>query len=308
MAQVKVTFFGSHNIFDEKNILTTFLNALHFRHHFRCLHRVHFYSMPSRNLFVSLAVAILAIASAVFAVISWGRVIQLSLPLPIYLPTLNVLFTVLAVITVAISRQLVSKFQKQAIKALLPYLVHGSTLALFALFILSLVYTIPSDIQSCAADRQWLRMFENKAEIAVRRIQSRLQCCGYNSMHDRAWPFPSRDVDARTCERTQGYYIACGGLWRQEQQFGAAMCAAAGFLNWVLVVIIHHALLGLIRREDDALTSEQMLLVNYFPQDEGGRLRLPRWWTNAEPARLTAGGSTESEPERGRVEQERAGL
>jgi hypothetical protein len=189
--------------------------------------------MPSRDLLLSLAFATLAIASLITATVSWTRLIQLSLPLPPGLPALNILFTIFSVIAGAVSRQLLSQAKKKVLMSLLP---RASTFALVVLFTLSLVYTIPSDIESCAANCQWLRMFKNKNEIAIRTIQAKLRCCGYNSMHDRAWPFPSKDFDARTCEKTQGYYIACGGLWRQEQQFAAAMSAVASFLNWLLVV------------------------------------------------------------------------
>ena len=197
--------------------------------------------MPSHNPLFLLAIGLVAVASMVVAAISWYRVRSLSLPLPMYLPALNVLFTAVAVTVVPISRRLGTKIQigKHIRRRLLRTFVIAPTLALYALLILSLVYASPSDLQSCAADQYWLRIFESKNEIAVRRIQSRLRCCGYNSMRDRAWPFPSRNVDARTCERTQGYYIACGGLWRQEQQVAAVLCAIASFFNWLLMVICH---------------------------------------------------------------------
>ena len=231
--------------------------------------------MVSRQLLFLLALAVLALSSVLIAAFSWAQVVSFSLPLPAVYPALNLFFTVVTIFAVPISRRLVSKFQKQAIRSLLPYLTSLSTLALFAILICSLFYAIPSDIQTCAADTRWRRMFETKNEIAVRRIQSRLRCCGYNSLADRAWPFPSKGVDARTCERTQGYYIACGGLWRQEQQWAAGMTALASLLNWLLMVSCR-ARLDVVGQ--DQLTDEQMLLMIYSPPENGLQLgRRPAW-------------------------------
>ena len=127
-------------------------------------------------------------------------------------------------------------------------------------------------MQSCAADGHWLRMFKNKNEIAIRTIEGRLECCGYNSMRDRAWPFPSKGIDARTCERTQGYYIACGGLWLREQQMAAATSAVASFLNWLLVVSF-----SLVAEwGHQPLRSAQMLMMNLSSHNTR-RKKQPAW-------------------------------
>lgn len=234
--------------------------------------------MPSRNFLYLLALAALAIASITVAAVAWARVAQLSLPLPVYLPGLNVLVTGLAVIAVPISRRL-AKASQRVLKSAIPYLSPVVNLAFYGLFVLALVYATPSDMQSCTADRQWLRMFQSKSDIAIRGIQTRLRCCGYNSMRDRAWPFPSRTVNADTCERTQGYYIACGGLWRQELQLAAGLCAVASFLNWLLVV-----------------------LAMNFPTRDEGQIRLESWWSR--PARLTEGSGEENSSRGRRAENE----
>ena len=233
--------------------------------------------MLSRSLVLAVALTISASISIISAAISWTRLIQLSLALPLALPALNVLFTLLIAASAA-SGQFLSHRNR---KALISLSRSMSTLALTILFTLSLVYAMPSDMQSCAADRQWLRMFESKNAIAVRKIQSNLHCCGYNSMRDRAWPFPSKDVDVGTCEKTQGYYIACGALWRQEQQFAAVMSATASFLNWLLMVTFH------LRIGKKILTSAQVLVAKFTSHDERS-VRWPRWKRGTERNRESA--------------------
>lgn len=183
--------------------------------------------------------ALLACAAVVLSAVALSRVSQLSLPLPSALPLLNIAIPLLAAIVWPLSQRLSTQFKQSALRLLLPHLAGASNLAPFALFIVSLVFAVPSDIQYCAADRYWLRMFELKDETSIRSIQNRLQCCGLNSLHDRAWPFPSRTSDARACERTQHYNRACGNLWRHEEVLAAGLTAISSFLNWIVLVSTH---------------------------------------------------------------------
>lgn len=192
--------------------------------------------MLSRNQILLLITFILASVGIVLAAVAWARINEFSLPLPAALPAINVLIPLLTAILWPIVRSLTARARKHALQALLPYLAHASKLIPFILLILSLVYAVPSDMQSCAVETQWLRMFRNKDERAIRSIQTRLQCCGFNSVHDRAWPFPSRGVGSDACERTQGYHVACGPGWRQEEMLAAVLTGVASFLNWLFMV------------------------------------------------------------------------
>jgi hypothetical protein len=180
----------------------------------------------------------LAVAAIVLAAVAWARINELSLSVPVALPALNVVIPIATALAWPLAQRVSSYIRKHTsrLTSALPYLAYASSLAPFILLVLSLVYASPSDLRLCAADQQWLRMFRNKDAAAVRTIQTRLQCCGYNSMHDRAWPFPSRGVNATACERTQGYTIACGDLWRHQQTTAATLTAIASFLNWLMMV------------------------------------------------------------------------
>lgn len=101
---------------------------------------------------------------------------------------------------------------------------------------LSAVYAIRSDLRTCSSETQWAHMFRRKDEPAIRSIQDRLHCCGFNSVHDRAWPFPSRNNDARTCERTQGYVISCAGMWAKHTTNAAVLGGLACLLNALILV------------------------------------------------------------------------
>ena len=111
-----------------------------------------------------------------------------------------------------------------------------ATLLPLTLAALSAIYAAPSDLRTCSSELQWARMFRRKNEEAIRFIQDQLRCCGFNSMHDRSWPFPAQNTDARTCERTQGYVVNSGDLWRTQASIAAVLSLVASVLNLVALV------------------------------------------------------------------------
>ncbi|RMD43206.1 hypothetical protein DV735_g1896, partial [Chaetothyriales sp. CBS 134920] len=201
-----------------------------------------FLSKQHWSLVVFLLAAILALVSLALPMISWVKIAKLSLPMPAWLPGLNILSTgITCLVSFALTRR--PYLVERKILPLPPtstiLATNLSTLAATAIFVLSLIYAAGAggadDLGSCASAAQWQRLFATKNEAAVRAIQTALQCCGYNSMRDRAWPFASKGVDVRTCELTQGYHRACGQPWRRELQLAATLNAVAALANWVLV-------------------------------------------------------------------------
>lgn len=192
--------------------------------------------MPRTSQLITIAGINAGLAAVVLRVIACVKTKQLTLPLPLTLPALNVVLSILSLVFTPPIRRYLPSLQQKAARLVQPYLIYGMTLVPFILFILFTVHAVPGNLQSCAADRQWLRLFEHKDATSIRGIQNRLQCCGYNSMHDRAWPFPAHNIDARACERTSGYIIACGNECRSEETSAALLTAVASFLNYLLTV------------------------------------------------------------------------
>ncbi|OAL36565.1 hypothetical protein AYO20_04181 [Fonsecaea nubica] len=129
-----------------------------------------------------------------------------------------------------------ARARKRTLTLVAPYLRYFLPFLPFALFILSLIYAVPSDLLSCSIESQWVSLFRAKNEDAVRGIENALRCCGFNSLHDRAWPFPSHDVDVTACERTLGYTRRCVDPWRNREQVAAGLLALASLFNWILLV------------------------------------------------------------------------
>jgi hypothetical protein len=84
---------------------------------------------------------------------------------------------------------------------------------------------------SCSLENQWSYLFRLKDAAAIRAIQDTLRCYGFNSMRDLAWPFPSKDVTAIECERTQDYRIRCLEGWRRQESTVAGLLGLANISN-----------------------------------------------------------------------------
>jgi len=88
---------------------------------------------------------------------------------------------------------------------------------------LALTYMVPPSNLNCRLDEQWQRLYSNKDETTIRRIQDRYDCCGFKSVLDRAWPFPAKGVSAGACQTKFGRTQSCAGPWRQAEQINAGL-------------------------------------------------------------------------------------
>jgi len=80
--------------------------------------------------------------------------------------------------------------------------------------------TTPGTALSCSLSTKWQQLFASHNEEAIKRIQDVFDCCGFNSIKDRAWPF-SKDVlqCAKTFERTK----PCATPWKATMQRNSGM-------------------------------------------------------------------------------------
>ncbi|KAF4467759.1 hypothetical protein FALBO_5354 [Fusarium albosuccineum] len=82
-------------------------------------------------------------------------------------------------------------------------------------------HVLPSGTMECMLDTQWMHMFRAHDATGIRRIQDALDCCGLNSVVDRAYPFPG--TSPSTCAQTYGRRTACQGPWRGALQTASGL-------------------------------------------------------------------------------------
>ena len=59
-------------------------------------------------------------------------------------------------------------------------------------------------------------MFRAHDAASIRHIQDRFDCCGFNSVRDRAYPFPGSEPS--TCPETYDRNVACRAAWTAAMQ------------------------------------------------------------------------------------------
>lgn len=69
---------------------------------------------------------------------------------------------------------------------------------------------VPSATVECLMDNQWLRLWRGRNAEAIRLIQDTLNCCGLNSLKDKAYPIS----DPKACAEMFGRNQVCKGPWR----------------------------------------------------------------------------------------------
>ncbi|PQE06159.1 tetraspanin Tsp3 protein [Rutstroemia sp. NJR-2017a BBW] len=108
---------------------------------------------------------------------------------------------------------------------------------------LALTYMIPPESLRCGLDDKWQKMYHDKNARQIRGIQDGLNCCGYKSVRDRAWPFLPSAEKPGNCAETTDRSQSCFGVWRQAEQINAGLLllvAIIVFIVKVSVFIIGH--------------------------------------------------------------------
>ncbi|POS88397.1 hypothetical protein EPUL_000049 [Erysiphe pulchra] len=86
---------------------------------------------------------------------------------------------------------------------------------------LALAHTVPESALNCALGERWQELFVNKDVQAIRAIQDNLECCGFRSVKDRAWPFKSNQPSS--CAQTYGRSQSCLVPWRRSEKTNASL-------------------------------------------------------------------------------------
>ncbi|KAH7021091.1 uncharacterized protein B0I36DRAFT_333761 [Microdochium trichocladiopsis] len=115
-------------------------------------------------------------------------------------------------------------------RAALPMLqVFQGILTVVLATLLSQTMTQNGPTTGCLAQGTWQGMWSAHDRRGIERIQDAFDCCGLNSVKDRAWP---RDG---TCSSLYGRNSACGKPWEAALRRGSALdfgvCLVLGFIQ-----------------------------------------------------------------------------
>lgn len=98
---------------------------------------------------------------------------------------------------------------------------------------LAMGYIVPPSALKCGLDERWQFLFRQKNEKAIRTIQDSFDCCGLNSVVDRAFPFSGNRSE---CANIYGRDKSCFAEWRKAEQTNAGLFLLVAFVVFVIKV------------------------------------------------------------------------
>ncbi|RKF75900.1 putative tetraspanin tsp3 [Golovinomyces cichoracearum] len=214
--------------------------------------------------YILLALPIIFLATIALAIVAFLNIRQLSLPIPEALGVLTIILPVVA----TVSLKSVDGFLRKPWKN--NHQLNYLPLALIIIQIiyetvigtLSLTYALPASSLNCALREKWQSLFMAKDELAIRSIQDKLNCCGLNSVRDRAWPFSSNTPSS--CSQTFGRSHSCLVPWRNAEQQNATYI----FSTVAVVFVTKVLMLVFIFSKRSTTTSRFITMEDDDPADE----------------------------------------
>ncbi|GLA95188.1 hypothetical protein AtubIFM57143_002190 [Aspergillus tubingensis] len=179
--------------------------------------------------------------------LSWSRTASLYLPLPDWVPAIATLFPPLTALALYLANQLAqpaadNRQSSSPWRRLFPVINHLQSIITTVIATVALAYLYPESITTCRLEQEWQSYFRAKDAQPIRAIQDEFRCCGFRSIHDRAWPFKDKTTGDDACEVQFNYGTSCLVPWRQQQQSASWMVFAAAILTLLMKVALYQAL------------------------------------------------------------------
>ncbi|RGP63348.1 hypothetical protein FLONG3_9909 [Fusarium longipes] len=161
----------------------------------------------------------LSLALLIIAIIVHVRSSNLSLAISPAVSIVTIILPILGFLNTACypSFRRATKASPSRVAQLGPFVVQVLQ-ALIATILATLLFerAVSSDVTNCMMENKWMRMFRAHDASGIRRIQDAFDCCGLNSVRDRAYPFPG--TTPSNCAATYGRRTACREPWHEALQ------------------------------------------------------------------------------------------
>ncbi|KAI9902181.1 hypothetical protein N3K66_003998 [Trichothecium roseum] len=176
---------------------------------------------------IHLGIFYLLVSLALFAiaVVVHVNMSALSLPVSPVISILTILLPVLAYLNANAHPHVLSFARANSsarLKQLTPYILQTlQGLLITILATLLLQDAVPGQLSTCGLESRWMDLYRHKDGSTIRKIQDQLECCGLNSVKDRAYPFPKSG--ASTCADTYGRDQSCRDPWSASLRTNAGV-------------------------------------------------------------------------------------
>ncbi len=148
---------------------------------------------------------------------------KLSLPIPRTLTIVVVILPFAAVINALASARLFRSAGSSIRSRMLPIVLQiFQAVAISVLGTLLFSRILSSAARGCLLSTTWQRLFSAHDADSIRRIQDSFNCCGFNTVQDRPWPFPNQHA-SHSCADTYGRLTPCAHPWQMALQRDAGL-------------------------------------------------------------------------------------
>ncbi|KAI9158332.1 hypothetical protein HJFPF1_06325 [Paramyrothecium foliicola] len=208
------------------------------RDHLAREHVANFVMKPTTTTMILATIYMLASAAlSAVAVFVHFRVHSLSLPVS---PVVTILTATLPIASIA-NALLYPSLLKDARSSNRLYKIFPTILQSLQIISTTILATLLSGtavstaISDCGLELEWMTLFRSHDASSIKQIQDILNCCGFNTLKDRAYPFPGQSPS--TCAALNGRHQPCKGLWREAMQSQSKTDLAVVFAVGLMQII-----------------------------------------------------------------------
>jgi hypothetical protein len=156
-----------------------------------------------------------------FTSYAYSQIGALYLPIPQALGLLTVVLPLITGISIKGVDGLIRRSKNKHRQLTLPLLAIIAFQLIYETVVatLALTHIIPPSTLICGLNENWERLWKAKYANGIRAIQDNLNCCGFRTVKDRAFPFGQPSTCARDFARSG----SCLGPWRKSEQVTAGL-------------------------------------------------------------------------------------
>ncbi|KAK9240062.1 hypothetical protein V1525DRAFT_396754 [Lipomyces kononenkoae] len=178
-----------------------------------------------KRLIVGVAMLVTGLLELI-ALLQLSNIVRLGLPIPCFVPTLAAVLPIvtllLSILPVACSRIFAER------RLFYPAIVAGNIL--FAGRVLGKLYCrFVRSHRHNFYEKKWEHWFQKKS-CKIGRIERALQCCGFSTPYDRAFPFADNDSESGMCVKEYQFTEPCGQKWAYETEMVVKSCMFVFFI------------------------------------------------------------------------------
>ncbi|KAK9474211.1 uncharacterized protein V1510DRAFT_306358 [Dipodascopsis tothii] len=174
----------------------------------------------------------LVLVLTIAAIMQLVKVTHFNLPLPTYFP---VFAMILPSVTCFLSVFPLFSARVYATKKMFYPSILVAVIVFSSIFAALLAPYFSESLARSIHDSAWAGLFSARSPI-VAHLQESMQCCGFDTLYDRAYPFPSKADAANACVLRYKFTQQCSTVWAAQTKSTATWCLTVFLVSLVFSI------------------------------------------------------------------------